>query len=228
VTCFRILRCFADLETSPLQYQSVPSPAGHCNSDRSLNQGVQSAGTKWPFTRMRTCNDKSSRRLVPFIRHTARSMRFPTLKPQDRASEIMFGPRITDVRPPPDHALSPSSPESSHINLQRSSSWFVNSNVTLCYIEWNMRMTRMVLFDKMLHVPETLPSTPPPPTTSLWTSISSNLSPSPHRRFSSLCQHNLRLDQHKSQPSSAHSFLFLGPHITLPLPKKVVTASTST
>lgn len=108
-----------------------------------------------------------------------RSMRFPTLKPQDRASETIFGPRISDVRPPPDHALSPSSPESSHINQQRSSSWFVNSNVPLCYIEWHMRMTRMVLFDKMLHVSETLPSTPPS-TTSLWTSISSNLSPSPY------------------------------------------------
>jgi hypothetical protein len=64
--------------------------------------------------------------------------------------------------------------------------------------------------DKTLYISETLPSTPPSPTISLWTSISSNLSASPHRlSVNATCPSiNTSLSPHQHIPFSVSVRIF--------------------
>jgi hypothetical protein len=130
---------------------------------------------------VRTSNDKPSRRSVPFIRHTAQSMRSPNfhLKSDFSANTSVHKTRLLVPR---------------HINhcrhqylvpsQQRYSVWFVTAKMPLhhctdIFIRSRLHTLKMLSLGKTYPVPETLLSTPPL-TTNFQAPLSPNSRPLSH------------------------------------------------
>jgi hypothetical protein len=137
----------------------------------------------------RISNDKSSRRSVPFIRHTVQSMRSPSfhLRSDFSANTSVYKIRLLLLRHT-NHCHHP------HLVLrqQRSPFWFVTAEMPLHHCTdifirshlqtlptWNSMTKKMLSLGKTYPVPETLLSTPPL-TTNLQAPLGLNSKPLSH------------------------------------------------